>query len=234
MPACGFQLSAGRRQRPPGAGGELLLEAWCFDGFCLSPTEERWQPTASPQRQPTAPARQSPRPTLETVGDGQTGPAAAGLTEEAWPALEIQCASPRAEATGPAAGGQSPDWQGWDQLGFPAALGAKNGELALLQEQGNPTCSLTLPREKPAPHTGGDAPAEDRHCRTSAGGAQSWGLPAAQLTPQAWGCTCPLAFAALGNRFSPFFRFSFPTTEAQKPASNQNHQNTPQNPSKIP
>lgn len=84
------------------------------------------------------------------------------------------------------ASGQSPDWQCQDQPGFPAALGAKNGELALLQEQGNPTHNQMLPREPSAPHAGGDAPAGDRRCHTNAGGGtQSRGLPAAQLTP--WG-----------------------------------------------
>lgn len=131
-PACGFQLSARRRQRPPGAGGELLLEARCFDGFCLSLAEEQWQPMVLPQRhrgggsQPSWPAR-APGPRWKPPGPGATG-----LTEEVWPALETQRAPPGAEAMDPAAGGQRWDWQCWDQPSVPANLGAKNGELASL------------------------------------------------------------------------------------------------------
>lgn len=100
-PACGFQLSARRRQRPPGAGGELLLEARCFDGFCLSPAEEQWQPMALPQRhrgggsQPSWPAR-APGPRWKPPGPGATG-----LTEEVWPGLETQRAPPGAEQRTP-------------------------------------------------------------------------------------------------------------------------------------
>lgn len=97
---------------------------------------------------------------------------------------------PRAEVTGPIA-----------ELGVLATLGAKNGELALLQEQGNPTQGMMLPREKTAPHAGGDTPARDGCCPPNAwGGLRAGGAHSSAHTAGLW-LYLPIDICCPGEEF---------------------------------
>lgn len=107
------------------------------------------------------------QPTLETSGARYGDTHEGGMAGSGNPTCP-----PRAEATGRTASRQSWNWQHRDCPGVPATLGAKSREFTLLQEQGNRTRDLVLPRGDTSP-TQAEMPQLDTGARgISAGGCR--------------------------------------------------------------